>query len=333
MTVGIRHKALIKLVVLVLLIGVTALLLASTAHASAPAGTVVSNQSHVTYKSGSSLYFEDSNISSFTVQELLDLTVVKADITNVSVISGTTQQVLTFRLQNAGNGTDSYSISNSVVAGSDFDPDSLNVYFDTNGSGTFDAGDTLYVPTVNDPTLAAETGLRIFVVSDIPTGLTAGDLSDIRLTVTSKTGTGPAGTILANKGDSGTNAIIGNNQGSTSDTSIYEVMSSLVIVKTATVVDPSGGSLPISGAEIQYTIAVDISGGGTLTNVEVTDAVPAYTTFAPGSLELNGVPLSNAIDGDPGDFDINLTNGIAVQWVTLAPSDGTQVIRFTVNID
>ena len=334
MTVKSGHKALLKFVVMALFIGMTALIPASASQAATSAGTVVNNQASVTFNSGGSTYLVVSNVSSLTVQELLELTVVSVDISNVSVASGATQKVLTFQLQNAGNGTDSYSISNSVVfVGSDFNPDSMDVYLDTNGNLTYGAGDTLYVPGTNDPVLAAGASLRLFVVSDIPIGLSEGDLSEIRLTVTSKAGTGPAGTLLAGQGDSGTNAIIGNSQGSSNDTSIYEVLSGLVMVKTATVVDPLGGSLPISGAEIRYTITVDVSGGGTLTGVQVTDAVPAYTTFVPGSFELNGTPLSNATGDDAGDFDNNLINGIAVQWVTLAPADGTQVIRFNVKID
>ncbi len=324
MTVGIRHKALTKIVALVLFIGITALIPASASQAATAPGIDINNQATVTYNSGGSPHLLGSDVSSDTVQELLELSVVKVDIANVSVTSGATQQVLTFQLQNAGNGTDSYSISNSVASG--FDPDSMDIYFDTNGSGTFDAGDTLYEPGTNDPTLLAGTSLLLFVVSDIPTGLTAGDLSEIELTVTSKETAGPG------QGDAGTEAIFGASGGTGTDTSIYEVLSGLVMVKTATVSDPFGGSLPISGAEIEYTIAVDVSGGGTLTGVQVTDAVPAYTTYVPDSLSLDWFPLGDALGGG-GDFDNNLANGIAVQWGTLSPADGTQVIRFNVIID
>ncbi|KKK73950.1 hypothetical protein LCGC14_2888690, partial [marine sediment metagenome] len=129
MTVKFGHKALIKLLVLVLFIGITALIPASASQAATSAGSVVNNQALVTYISGGSPHLVGSNVSSFTVQELLELSVVNVDIANVSVISGATQQVLTFQLQNAGNGTDSYSISNTVVSG--FNPGSMDVYFDT----------------------------------------------------------------------------------------------------------------------------------------------------------------------------------------------------------
>ena len=323
------HTARSKLIAMALIIGlgIVVLLSASTSWAATAAGTVINNQATATYNSGGSPHFIGSNVSSHTVQELVDLTVVTVDIANVPVTPGDTQMTVTFQLLNAGNGTDSYSISNSVEVASDFTPDSMDVYFDTNGSGSFDAGDTLYVPGTNDPVLTAGASLRLFVVSDIPVGVSEGDVSDIRLTVTSKA------TIGLGEGDAGTEAIFGSSGGTGNDISTYEVRTGLVIVKSAVVIDPLGGSLPISGAEVQYTLTVDVSGGGSLTNVEVTDAVPAYTTYVPGSLELNGVPLSNATGDDAGDFDNNLANGIAVQWINLAPADGTQVIRFNVNID
>lgn len=322
------HTARSKLIAIVLSIGLGMVVLLSTSvsWAATAAGTVINNQATVTYNSGGSPHFIGSNVSTHTVQELVDLTVVTVDIANVPVTPGDTRMTVTFLLLNAGNGTDSYSISNSVEVASDFTPDSMDVYFDTNGSGSFDAGDTLYVPGTNDPVLTAGSILRLFVVSDIPVGVSEGDLSEIRLTVTSKATIGPG------EGDAGTEAIFGSSGGTGTDTSIYEVLSGLVMVKTATVLDPFGGSLSISGAEIRYTITVDVSGGSSLTLVEVTDAVPAYTTYVLGSLELNNTTISDGVGGG-GDFNITLANGITVQWGSLAPADGTQVIRFNVNID
>ena len=254
MTVNFGHKALMKLLVLALFIGITALLPVSVAQAATAPGIDINNQATVTYNSGGSPHLLGSDVSSDTVQELVDLTVVTVDIANVPVTPGDTQMAVTFLLGNAGNGTDSYSITNSVASG--FDPDSMDIYFDTNNSSTFDAGDTLYEPGTNDPVLVAGATLRLFVVSDIPVGVLEGDLSEIRLTVTSKATIGPG------QGDAGTEAIFGASGGTGTDTSIYEVLSGLVMVKTATVVDPSGGSLTISGAEIRYKITVDVSGGG-----------------------------------------------------------------------
>jgi uncharacterized repeat protein (TIGR01451 family) len=316
-----------------LILGLALHLLAGGVQAATPAGTVISNQATAAFKSGGSSYLIGSIASIFTVQELLNLSVVKVDVANVSVSPGVTQRALTFQLQNTGNGSDSYSLTNAVVAGSDFTPANMNIYFDTNSSGLFDAGDTLYTPAVNDPVLVAGASLRIFVVSDIPAGVIEGQISEVRLLITSKAGTGPAGTKLAGQGDSGTDAMIGTSQGSAFDSSIYEVTAVLNLNKSAVISDPLGGSLPVTGAEITYTITVDVVGPGTLTNIQVTDAVPANTTYLNGSLELNGVPLSDAGDLDAGDFNSSIANGIAVQWTSLSGADGTQTVRFKVNID
>ncbi len=312
---------------LAMAVGLLVLLSGGSAIAATPAGTTINNNATLTFKLGAFNYARISNTASIVVDEIVDLTVTTVDVANVPVTSGETQKSVTFLLLNNGNGNDSYSLANTVVAGSDFSPSSMQIYFDTNSSGLYDAGDTLYTPAVNDPALAAGTTLRVFVVSDMPLGLTEGDVSDIRLTVNSKSGTGPG------TGDSGSEAIFGGSGGTDSDISTYEVMTGLVMTKTAVILDPTGGSDPLSGATVTYTITVDVAGVGTLTTVEVTDYVPANTSLVPSSFELNGTGLSNAIDADEGDFDATITNGIAVHWPNLAVGDGTQVIKFSVTID
>lgn len=332
MTINFRHKA-AWLLAAAVIIPTLILLAASTTHALTLAGTVVSNQADVTYKSLSGTHTANSNVSSFTVQELLDHSIVTVDIANVSTPAASTGQYLSFQLLNNGNGNDTYSLMNTVIAGSDFSPSLMQIYFDTDNSGTYNAGDTLYTPAANDPTLAAGTTLRIFVVCTVPAGVLEGDLSEVRLTITSKEGTGPTGTKLPTKGDAGTDAIIGGSQGSSSATSKFEIASRLVMVKTATTVDPKGGNLPMSGSEVKYTITVNVSGGGTLNNVKVIDTVPAHTKYKAGTLSLNGTALSDPLDADKGDFGVSITNGITVNWTTLKPSDGTQTVRFSVLID
>ena len=315
-----------KILIAILIAGALTVLSAGSVIAT-PAGNSILNQATVDYIILGISRNGISNIKSNVVQEIVDLTVTTTDIANITVTSGATQQVLTFDLFNNGNGSDSYSLTNTVEPGNDFSPSSVQIYFDTNGSGTFDALDTLYTPTVNDPTLIAGASLTVFVVSDIPLGLTKGDISDIKLTVNSKSGTG-SGT-----GDGGTEAIFGGSGGTASDISRYEVATGLLMTKSAIILDPTGGSQPLSGATVTYTITANVSGVDTLTSIVITDFVPANTSFVPSSLELNSNGLTNASDGDQGDFDVTITNGIAVYMPTLAISNGTQTIRFSVTID
>jgi len=61
-----------------------------------------------------------------------------------------------------------------------------------------------------------------------------------------------------------------------------------------------------TGTHVSYTITVSIGGdaaGKTITQVVITDAVPAGTRYVAGSLRLEGHSLSDRIDGDAGQCD------------------------------
>ena len=304
--------------------------------AGAPAGSTPSNLARATYSIGGPTQTSVSPADSITVQELLGHTFTKVDVANVVVAAGSTSRVLTFELENTGNGTDSYTLTNTVTGGSTFTPLGMDIYLDTNSSGTFDAGDSLYVAGV---TLNADSTLRVFVVSDIPAGATAGQYADVLATAISNTtgGPSPLGTVFAGDGDSGTDAIVGPSLGVGSDTSTYEVNIPLQIVKSVSVSDPYGGSKVVSGATVQYTVTVDFLGSGTIYNVSVLDDMPANTTYLPGSLCVNtciGVSnLTDPADSDIGDFNVTVTNGINVDLGHMNPSSGTKTVRFSVTID
>ena len=73
-------------------------------------------------------------------------------------------------------------------------------------------------------------------------------------------------------------------------------------VKSQAVVDQFGGTRPLPGARINYTIVVSATGSGTAANSVFTDNIPANTTYVPGTLRLNSAALSDAADADAGDF-------------------------------
>ncbi|MEO1573407.1 MAG: hypothetical protein AAFU65_00420, partial [Pseudomonadota bacterium] len=79
-------------------------------------------------------------------------------------------------------------------------------------------------------------------------------------------------------------------------------------------------------------IEVTVTGSGTATAASVTDAIPADTTYAPGTLTLNGAGLTDAPDADAGQF-LAVTNNIDVQLGDLDAAAGTQVVEFAVVID
>jgi uncharacterized repeat protein (TIGR01451 family) len=275
-------------------------------------------------------------VSSFPVAERLELVLTLQDAAPVTVTPGQAGAVATFRITNTGNGNDSYSLAatGAGISGDQFDPLVTAIYLDANGNGTCEpAADTLY--STGTGSIAADGFRTVFVLSSIPaTTLVSGDLGTVRLTAVSSSGTGTAGTILPGAGDGGADAVIGSAQGTRTTAGSYIVSSvNLVnLAKSAVVLDPFGGSRPQPGATIRYTLTATVTGAGTANNVVVSDPVPASTTYLPGTIRLNGAPLTDAADTDAGNFG-TVPNTVIVNLGNLTSASPAQVITFDVRIN
>jgi len=148
-----------------------------------PAGTPINNVATATFEVGTQTVSQNSNVSTIVVAEILNVTITWQDAANVVVQPGDTNRALYFTVTNTGNGTDSYTLAglSAGIGGDNFDPSLLDLYFDTNGNGTYDAGiDTQYIPGVNDPSIPADGTIRILVLNNIPLGLADGNLGNSR---------------------------------------------------------------------------------------------------------------------------------------------------------
>lgn len=297
------------------------------------AGTPISNMATATYTIGGSSLTENSNIEIVKVDELIDMTLIWQDASDVGVSPGDVDSVLTFNLSNTGNGSEKFNLSaNSTLGTEDFDPTLTGIFFDTNGNGIYDSGpDTQHVAGTNDPVLAADGSITLFLVNSIPAaGLTAGDKGNSEISAVSATGSGVPGAAFAG-GDSGTNAIIGFSGGASSITGTYIVSSiALSLVKSYVVSDQFGGNQPVPGATINYTITATVTGVGTATALVVTDPIPADTTYTAGTLKLDGLVLSDAVNGDEGDVTAGT---VTVTLGNIAGGSAAQTITFDVTIN
>lgn len=321
---------------LTLILGLWLLLPTTALAVGTSAGLDISSTATVSYSIGGSNNNATSNTATFRVNEVLDVTVSWQDATNRFVTSPATNQVLSFLLSNTGNGNDSYTLSvANNLAGDQFDPSLVDIYLDTDANNLFDpAVDTLYVPGMNDPLLAADSALSIFVRNSIPAGLNGGDLGHSRLSATSITGSGAPGTVLLGAGDNTTAAVIGSSGGSSSASGSYEINGpNVVLNKSVTIADPQGGNQPMTGARLTYRVEISASGTASATGVVITDPIPANTTYAAGSLSLNGTALTDAIDGDAGDVGGTSANTVTVILGDLVPGSPAQIITFDVTIN
>ena len=301
-----------------------------------PVGTVIENTATVTFDLAGSQLTLQSNTTTVTVVELIDVAVT-VQSTQLLVAANDTNQALLFRVTNTGNGTETFQlVIDSALGGDDFDPVPAvpPIYFDTDGSGDFNAGDVAYTPGANDPVLAADVAVDVFLVNDIPGGVANGESGLSQLTATSVTGTGAPGTEYAGQGDGGVDAIIGTSSGEDLDTGEYLVSDVQVnVVKAQVVADPFGGTEVIPGAVITYTITVEVLGTGTATASAVRDLIPTYTTYVPASITLNAAPLTDAIDADAGEFDTSGAPTVVVRLGDLTAVAGIQTVVFQVTID
>ena len=297
-----------------------------------PAGTVVANTANVSFNLGAGTATLSAT-ANFTVDELVAVNVAWQDVAPVAVAPADLNRQLSFLVTNTGNGSEGFALAvDAALAGDQFDPTNARIYLDTNGSTVYEPGvDPLYVPGVNDPVLAADAAIWIFVLADIPAALVNGDRGDAHLSATSKTGAA-AGAIFAGQGDGGGDAVIGT--GARTALGSYVIADVFVsIAKSAVVTDLVGGNVAAPGSTITYTLVVTTTGTGNVTNLVITDPLPPFTTWVPGSLRLNASGLSDAADADAGDFGATTANQVTVALGNVAGGSLPQTITFAVTID
>lgn len=304
--------------------------------AGTAAGTSIQAAARASYSIGGTTLTTVSNTARVVVVEMID-GVVTAVSEPLVVVAGATQRALLFTVTNAGNGSETFSLSgSSAVPGNDFDPVAAApfIYFDSDGDGGLSVDDTPYVPGRNDPVLAVDASVRVLMVSNIPAGIADGRVGRIRLAAMSQTGVAAPGTVFPGRGDAGVDAVLGTSGGGSDAVGEYVIAGiELSAVKSQVVLDPSGGSRPVSGARITYRIVVAATGSGTAGAAVLTDIVPEHTTYVPGSLKLDGTVLSDAADTDAGQFVALPAPAVQVDFGDLTQAIGPRTAEFVVTIN
>ena len=301
--------------------------------AGTTAGTTISNQATATYTDpGGNPVTVPSNTVDLRVDEVLNVTVATAEAGDVASQPGATNQVVRYTVTNTGNGAEAFRLAAVTAIGGDaFDPNATSLVIDSNGNGVYDPGvDTVYTPGTNDPVLAPDTAVRIFVLSTVPASATDGQRGQIDLTATAVTGSGTAGTVFAAQGTGGGDAVVGATTASGRDRNFYVVSAATVaLVKSASVLDPFGTAKSVPGAVITYSLVATVSGSGSLANLAVGDPIPANTTYVPASITAEGAAVSDATDADAGEF---AASRVTVRLGTVAGGQ-TRTVTFKVRIN
>jgi len=313
------------------LVTLGAVLAPGAAHATGvSAGTLIQNTASATYTSGASGGTVTSNTVSIKVDELLNVAV--AGLTTTPAVAGQTSAVLEYSITNTGNGPEAFKVTvNPAVAGNAFDATVQSVVVDTNGNGVYDPGvDQVLATGAATPIIAADGSLKVFVIVGLPSGATDGQTSQVQLTADAATGTGTPGTVFAGQGNGGGDAVVGTSTASANakDTLVAS-LATVALTKAAAIADQFGGTQPVPGAVVTYTLTATVTGTGQASGLHVTDVIPTGTTYQPGTLTLDAAPLTDATDADAGQAS---SSGIDVNLGTVS-GGATKTVKFDVKIN
>ena len=311
-------------------LSVPALFSAPAAAGGIAAGTLIENTASATYKVGAQTLGADSNTVTLRVDELLDVAVASQASGPVPAAGSTA--VLTFSVTNTGNGSEAFNLTaDPNVAGNAFTPVVDGIAVDTNGNGVYDPGvDEILGASAPTDALDPDASVTVFVLVTIPAGAADTETAIVKLIAEAVTGTGAPGDTFAGQGQGGGDAVAGSTGADDADDTTVIIQAITVeITKSATVADPFGGSQPVPGAVVTYQLLTSISGTGSIELLDVTDTIPAGTTYRGDSLTLDAAPLTDIADSDTGTAS---AAGIEVA-IGNASAGETFTITFDVTID
>ena len=295
------------------------------------AGVSIANSATATYSIAGKPAPPITSSVVFRVDELISVRVT-APPTATPVRTPDANKVLVFTVTNVGNGSESFTLTPNLnpAVSDQFNPfpGSLGqLFLDVNGNGQLEPG--IDTPITAPITLAADQVARVLLVSNIPLSLNDGDQGIVTLTVASTTvgaaGAAP-GAILANRGTPsvggpGIDAVVGVGPGGAGDSGADDTATGTYLVGTITVTidkvilavtSPFGGTTTpcnvaspplgctafVPGTVVQYQVAVTTTGAGTAQNVQLTDNIPANTTYVANSIRFNAAARTDGVDGD-----------------------------------
>ena len=317
---------------------------ASAAHAAGTAaGTLIPNSATLSYSINGHAEPPATAVSPVVVvAELIDVLLTGQDGSLVPVNSPDTGRGLSFLLTNTGNGTETFRVvRNNALAGDQFDPTSAAdgaVYLENGAQPGFQAtgpnADTLYVPGLNDPTLAPDASRMLYVLSNIPASLSSGAVGNVSLSASSTTPGAagqPPGTTLPGVGQGGVDAVVGGSRAQAQATGGYVVsgLTSTLVKTVAAVRDPSGGTLVMPGTVLTYRIVLTLAGTGVAENLAFSDPLPAATTYVPGSMTVDGAARTDAADADNANYAAGVISVVFGNTNTPA----TRVIEFKTTVN
>ena len=260
-------------------------------------------------------------VTTFKVDNKVNLSVLEVGGAVTSVVPGSTNQVTTFSVTNLGNTAQGYTLAaanqvgGAVIAtvADTIDVSNVRVFVESGANVGYQPLEDIATAIL---TLAPDATATVYVLADIPVAATNGQQANVTLTATTTT-TGTATAVVATVGadtpgvvdivfaDAATTELgfVGTSaardaQGTARDA--YRIASAVIsVAKTSTLVcDPFNGSGPdrkyIPGAIVRWTITISnaVTATSSATLAQVADTLNANTTFDPNLVTGAGAPAT-----------------------------------------
>ena len=270
--------------------------LAQTPAGTTPAGTPIVNTAGLRYDADGTAQSTSSNTVTIIVAERLDVALVRDGQGAVVV---TAQPVaIPFTLTNLDNGAEAFVLAASVSPGAAI---LRALVIDADGDGRYDPAKDLAPADNKTPLLAPGQSIKLLaILVPTPDGGTANAV--LTVTARSTTGSGTSGNLYTGAGDGGGDAVVGPTGAlATVSVPIGTGPAGPVLLKSQSVRAADGSQNAVRDAVITYTLEARFTDA--VTGARIADPIPAGTVFVPGSLTLDGAPLSDGADGDAGRFD------------------------------
>ncbi|MDA8157375.1 MAG: hypothetical protein M0Z52_13145 [Actinomycetota bacterium] len=286
--------------------------LAGSAFATPPAGTTIGNQASATYTDGSGI---SRTATSNTVQTVVQQVAAFTLTTTPQSKNGAPGNTVYFphTLTNTGNGTDTFTLANSINGGNSMTP-IIAIYPSTACNGVPDTGAPAITST---PSLASGAAFCFVEAVTVPGSAVAGNTATVAVTGTSQFNN----TVTANNQD--TTTVTGN--------AVISVTKSLSLNSGA----PGTGPVTV-------TLTYTNTGINTATNVNITDLIgsgaTAGMTYVASSAKWNGTALNDSNSGEPAGISYYGYNqpgnsNIANAVIASVGPNVTGTITFQVNIN
>ena len=330
--------------------------------AGTASGTTITNAVTVNYQVGGVSQTATGASNSFKVDRKVNVTVAEVGTATTQVSPNQTAAVTTFTVTNNSNATLDFALTAAQQTGGagahsntdTFDVTNVKIYVETGTVAGFDATDTLVTYLDELPADGAKT---VYIVADVPIGLSTNAVAAVTLTATGKEGglAASQGAALTQTNSGAANEVDPNfvdtvfadvagatdaaRDAAHSAKDDYTVLAAaLTITKTMKVIsDPlNGTSFPkaIPGATIEYCIMVaNAAGSATANTVAISDPLPTTVAYdSTYGIFLNTTVTSGSCNTD-GTAGGSYASGTVSGTLTSVAATETKALRFRATIN